>query len=186
MSGAWAGDTGVYVDVQAEVTWYGADLRSASRGVLKTDVSGLGHALGVEVGRRMEGGRVMFTPRARLAHSRVSVNDFTDEVRTRVSLEDGRSLKGRVGVVVETAPDGARGNRVFGSVDVEHEFSDERKVVVSGTELKSKAEATWLRLGLNGSHTWDDGRYTVQGGVSYATSGGSRELGGGVSLSLRY
>ncbi len=186
VSGTWAGDAGVYVDVQAEVTWYGADLRSASRGVLKTDVSGLGHALGLEVGRRMEAGRVMLTPRARLAHSRVSVNDFTDAAGTRVSLEDGRSLKGRAGVVVETAPDGARGNRVFGSVDVEHEFSDERKVVVSGTELKSKAEATWLRLGLNGSHTWDDGRYTVQGGMSYATSGGSRELGGGVSLNVRY
>ncbi len=186
VSGTWAGDAGVYVDVQAEATWYGADLRSARRGVLKTDVSGLGHALGVEVGRRMEAGRVVLTPRARLAHSRVSVNDFTDEVGTRVSLEDGRSLRGRAGVVVETAPDGARGNRVFGSVDVEHEFSDERKVVVSGTELKSKAEATWLRLGLNGSHTWDDGRYTVQGGMSYATSGGSRELGGGVSLNVRF
>ena len=186
VSGTWAGDMGVYVDVQAEVTWYGADLRSASRGVLKTDVSGRGHALGMEVGRRVEGGRVVLTPRARLAHSRVSVNDFTDAVGTRVSLEDGRSLKGRAGVVVETAPDGARGNRVFGSVDVEHEFSDERKVVVSGTELKSKAEATWLRLGLNGSHTWDDGRYTVQGGMSYATSGGSRELGGGVSLNVRF
>ncbi len=186
VSGTWAGDMGVYVDVQAEVTWYGADLRSASRGVLKTDVSGLGHALGMEVGRRVEGGRVVLTPRARLAHSRVSVDDFTDAVGTRVSLEDGRSLKGRAGVVVETAPDGARGNRVFGSVDVEHEFSDERKVVVSGTELKSKAEAMWLRLGLNGSHTWDDGRYTVQGGMSYATSGGSRELGGGVSLNVRF
>ncbi len=187
VSGTWAGDAGVYVDVQAEVTWYGADLRSARRGVLKTDVSGRGHALGMEVGRRVEAGRVVLTPRARLAHSRVSVNDFTDAVGTRVSLEDGRSLRGRAGVVVETAPDGARGNRVFGSVDVEHEFSDERKVVVSETELKSKAEATWLRLGLNGSHTWgEDDRYTLQGGVSYATSGGSRELGGGVSLNVRF
>ena len=175
----------MYVDVQAEATWYGADLRSASR-VLKTGVSGRGHALGVEVGRRVEAGRVMLTPRARLAHSRVSVDDFTDAAGTRVFVEDGRSLRGRAGVVVETEPDGAAGNRVFGSVDVEHEFSDERKVVVSETELKSKAEATWLRLGLNGSHIWDDGRYTVQGGVSYATSGGSYELGGGLSLSVRF
>ena len=81
---------------------------------------------------------------------------------------------------------GAAGSRVFGSVEVEHEFSTGRKVRVSGRELKSEADATWLRLGLDGAHTWEDGRYTLQGGVGYATSGGSYEFGGEVSLSLRF
>ena len=190
MSGtAWLVDD-VYVDVQAEATWYEADLSATGRGVLKTGVPGRGHALGVEVGRRVALERlpagVVLTPRAGLAHSRVSMGGFTDAVGARVSVEDGRSLKGRAGMAVEMEPGGASGSRVFGSVDVEHEFSRDTKVVVSGTELRSEAEATWLRLGLNGVHAWDEGRYTVQGGVSYATGGGGHELGGGVSLSLRF
>ena len=188
MSGAWLGDAG-YVDVQAEATWYEADLSATGRGVLKTDVPGRGHALGVEVGRRVALERLpagmVLTPRAGLAHSRVSMGGFTDAVGARVSVEDGRSLKGRAGMAVEMEPGGASGSRVFGTVDVEHEFSRDTKVVVSGTELRSEAEATWLRLGLNGVHAWDEGRSTVQGGVSYATGGG-HELGGGVSLSVRF
>ena len=189
MSGAWLGDAG-YVDVQAEATWYEADLSVTGRGVLETDVPGRGHALGVEVGRRVALERLpagmVLTPRAGLVHSRVSMGGFTDRVDARVSVEDGRSLKGRAGMAVEMEPGGASGSRMFGTVDVEHEFSRDTKVVVSGTELKSEAEATWLRLGLNGVHAWDEGRSTVQGGVSYATGGGGHELGGGVSLSLRF
>ena len=190
VSGTWAGDAGVYVDVQAEATWYEADLSATGRGVLKTDVPGRGHALGVEVGRRVAVERLpagmVLTPRAGLVHSKVSMGGFTDAVGARVSVEDGRSLKGRAGMAVEMEPGGASGSRVFGSVDVEHEFSRDTKVVVSGTELRSEAEATWLRLGLNGVHAWDEGRSTVQGGVSYATGGGGHELGGGVSLSVRF
>ena len=189
MSGAWLGDAG-YVDVQAEATWYEADLSATGRGVLKTDVPGRGHALGVEVGRRVAVERLpaglVLTPRAGLAHSRVSMGGFTDAAGARVSVEDGRSLKGRAGMAVEMEPGGASGSRVFGTVDVEHEFSRDTKVVVSGTELRSEAEATWLRLGLNGVHAWDEGRSTVQGGVSYATGGGGHEFGGGVSLSVRF
>ena len=188
MSGAWLGDAG-YVDVQAEATWYEADLSATGRGVLKTDVPGRGHALGVEVGRRVAVERLpagmVLTPRAGLVHSRVSMGGFTDAAGARVSVEDGRSLKGRAGMAVEMEPGGASGSRVFGTVDVEHEFSRDTKVVVSGTELRSEAEATWLRLGLNGVHAWDEGRYTVQGGVSYATGGG-HELGGGLSLNVRF
>ena len=188
MSGAWLGDAG-YVDVQAEATWYEADLSATGRGVLKTDVPGRGHALGVEVGRRVALERLpagmVLTPRAGLVHSKVSMGGFTDAAGARVSMEDGRSLKGRAGMAVEMEPGGASGSRVFGTVDMEHEFSRDTKVVVSGTELKSEAEATWLRLGLNGVHAWDEGRSTVQGGVSYATGGG-HELGGGVSLKVRF
>ena len=189
VSGAWVRD-GVYVDVQAEATQYEADFRSSRHGVLKQDVSGHGYALGVEAGRRfaLDGAPagMVLTPRAGLVHSRVSVGDFTDAVGARVSLEDGGSLKGRAGMVVEVKPQWSRGSRVFGSVDVEHEFSKDRKVRVSGTELRSEAEATWVRFGLNGSHALEDGRWTVAGRVGYATSGGSHELGGGLHLKMRF
>ena len=196
MSGTWGGGDGdamTYVDVQAEVTWYEADFRSALRGSLKKDVWGRGHALGVEVGRRYEVGGMMLTPRARLTHSKVSMDDFTDVVDARVSLEGGRSLRGSAGMAWDMLADGAPpGSRVFGSLDVEHEFSPDTETVVSGgnlkANLKAEARATWLRLGLNGSHAWgEDDRYSVQGGVSYATGGGSSyEFGGGGSLKVRF
>ena len=189
VSGAWLVDDVGYVDVQAEATRYKADFTSASRGVLKTDAAVRGHALGVEAGRRfaiedLPAGMVL-TPRAGLAYSKVSAGDFTDAVGAHVSLEDGRSLKGRAGMVVEVEP-GPR-SRVFGSVDVEREFWRHTKVVVSGTELRSEAKATWVRLGLNGAHAWDEGRYAVQGEVRYATSGGGgHEFGGGLHLKMRF
>ena len=190
VSGAW-GKGGVYVDVQAEATQYEADFRSSRHGVLKQDVSGHGYALGVEAGRRfaLDGARagMVLTPRAGLVHSRVFVGGFTDAVGTRVSVEDGRSLKGRAGMVVEVKSKWwARGSRVFGSVDVERELSKDRKVRVSGTELRSEADATWLRFGLNGFHALEDGRWTVAGRVGWATSGGSDELGGGLHLKMRF
>ena len=188
VSGAW-GKGGVYVDVQAEATWYEADFTSSLRGVLKQDVSATGYALGVEAGRRITSGwaGMVLTPRAGLVHSRVFVGGFTDAVGTRVSVEDGGSLKGRAGMVVEVKSKWwARGSRVFGSVDVERELSKDRKVRVSGTELRSEADATWLRFGLNGSHALDGGRWTVAGRVGWATSGGSDELGGGLHLKMRF
>ena len=189
VSGTWMREE-AYVDVQAEMTGYEADLTSSRRGVLKKDVSGHGHALGVEAGRRLALERlpagVVLTPRAGLVHSRVSVDAFSDAVGARVTVDGARSLKGRVGVEAEVTLGGAPGSRVFGSVEVEHEFSTGRKVRVSGRELKSEADATWLRLGLDGAHTWEEGRYTLQGGVGYATSGGSYEFGGGVSLRVQF
>ena len=189
VSGTWMREA-VYVDLQAEVTEYEAALSASRLGVLKEDVSGYGHALGVEAGRRVHVEQLpaglVLTPRAGLVHSKVSMGAFTDAVGLRVSMEDARSLKGRVGVDAEMKLAGRPHDRVFGSLEVEHEFSNDNKVMVSGTELKSEAAATWLRLGLNGVHSWDDGRYTVQGGVSYGTSGDSHEVGGGLSLNVRF
>ena len=189
VSGTWMREA-VYVDLQAEVTEYEAALSASLLGVLKEDVSGYGHALGVEAGRRVHVEQLpaglMLTPRAGLVHSKVSMGAFTDAVGLRVSMEDARSLKGRVGVDAEMKLAGRPHDRVFGSLEVEHEFSNDDKVMVSGTELKSEAAATWLRLGLNGVHSWDDGRYTVQGGVSYGTSGDSHDVGGGLSLNVRF
>ena len=193
ISGTWFRDD-VYVDLQAEVSWYKADFSSSIRGMLKEDVSGYGYALGVEAGRRIASGTdgVAFIPRAGLVHSKVSLTDFKDADSaggSRVSLEDGRSLMGRMGVSVdvETKLSADSESRFLYSLDVEREFKDETMVSVAGVDLASTAEATWLRAGMNVSHAWDDGRYTIQGGVSYATAGSdSHEYGGGLRLKVRF
>lgn len=193
ISGIWRRDD-VYVDLQGEVSWYEANFNSSIRGLLKQNVSGYGYALGMEAGRRIASGTdgVALIPRAGLVHSKVSLNDFTDAALaggSRVSLEDGQSLKGRMGVSVdvEAKLSGNSESRFLYSLDVEHELKDETKVSMTGGDLTSTAEATWLRAGMNVSHAWDDGRYTIQGGVSYATGGSdSHEYGGGLKLKVRF
>ena len=144
----------------------------------------------MEAGRRLSlaglPAGVVLTPRAGLVHSRVDVGGFTDATGSRVTVDDPHSLLGRVGVGVEATPGGSARSRVFGSLEVEHEFSNEREVQVSGTRLRSEVDATWLRVGLNGTHATEDGRWTLSGGLGYATSGGSYELGGGLSLNARF
>ena len=181
---------GVYVDAQAAVTRYDVELTSALTqfGTLKDGAKGTGYALAVEAGRPMAlGGNLTLTPSAGLAWSRVSLKDFTDTLSTRVSVEDAGSLLGRAGVGVEMAPADAGGLRVFGSVDVVHEFSAETEAQVSGTALEASAKSTGVRLGVGAVHGWAEGRYAVAGSASYATGGGSSgEFGGGLSLTVRF
>ena len=186
VSGSWSRD-GVYVDLAAAATSYRSDLKSYVRGELKRDASAFGHALGVEAGRRMvldylPGGAVL-TPRVGLVHSRISMSDFTDTVGARVSLNDGRSLRARVGASMETEFTGPRDGRVFGSLDVERETSKETKITVSGTELAASGKGTWLRLGVGGTlrGLW----HTIRGTANYATGGGgAHEYGAGVELKV--
>ena len=84
--------------------------------------------------------------------------------------------------------------RVFGSVDVEHEFKDETSVNVGGAPLETTAKATGARLGLGGEFAMrEGGEFAMREGVvpraraDYTRSGGdTNEYGGGVELNLRF
>ena len=182
-------EDGAYIDAQVSATWFKADLESGVRGLLKSDAEGFGHAVGVEAGRRIGMGtgplgELSLTPSLRLAYSRVDIDNFTDSVGSRVSLDKGRSMTGRVGVSVETAGDGSR---LFGSLDVEQEFAPATRVGVSGTDLSSEAEPLRGQLELGGSHVWDEGRFALQGVARYAAGrGGNRDYSGGLNLKMRF
>ena len=193
---AFAG--GVHVDAQAAMTWYEGDLKPA--GTRKSEIDGRGYALGVEVGKRMPvmDGGVSVTPRAGLLWSKVDLDDFRDLGSTTgrgvfVSVKDAQSLRGRAGVGVEKALDGVGmdGSRLFASLDVEQEFSEETEVdvsgaSVSGASLKASAEKTRVRAAL-GIRLWGEGRYLLQGSVGYTAGGGdNRELGGGLNVTVRF
>ena len=192
LSATWlVGD--LYVDVQAGATWYDAKLDSAiaGSGRLVDKVDGRGYALGLDVGNRMVmGGDLVVTPRAGLAWSKVDWDDFMDKVGSggaKVSVRDARSTKGRVGVMVDTAvgSEDAPG-RVFGSVDVEHELSDETSVNVGGTLLETTVKPTGVRLGLGGTFSLGED-VVLRARADYTTSGGdTNEYGGGLELNLRF
>ena len=178
VSATWrSGD--FYVDAQAAVTRYGVGLTSDMQGkLLNKDASGVGYALGVEGGKRMPVGETFVTPRAGLAWSDVDL-DFTDmetavdpELRARVSLEDARSVKGRVGVTVEKEVEmGAASGHVFGSLDVERELSDETEVKVGEERLKTEVRPTAVSLGAGAVFDMRE-NVLLRAVAGYRTSGG--------------
>ncbi len=178
VSATWL-DGGLYVDAQAAVTVYDVDVKSHRHGRMSTEsVHGAGYALGVDVGARMPVGETMFvTPRAGVAWSRVDLADFTDmergtdrpDLRARVSVADVDSVKGRVGVTLEAE---AGPGRLFGSLDVERELSDETEVSVGGSALKTEVRPTAARLGIGG--VFDVGENVrLKATAGYRTSGSS-------------
>ncbi len=187
VAGAWFPAEGYYVGGQAAATLYEADLNSADRraerGVLKRDVSGRGYTVGVEAGRRFDRAGMAVTPRARIDWSRIDMSPFTDAAGERVSL-DGRSIKARAGVRVDTA---ALAGGLFATLDVERELSGSMRATAAREVLEAEAEATWLRLGLGGAHEWADGRFVLRGDANYAAArNGNRDFGGSASLTVRF
>ena len=184
---------GLYVDAQAAVTLYDVDVESNMFGKMpKKDVYGAGYGLGVDVGRRMSVGGMIVTPRAGVGWSKVELDDFTDMERfggprAEVSVEDAVSVKGRLGVMVEMeVGSGETSGQVFGSLDVEGEFSDETEVKVGREPLKTRVRPTAVRLGLGGEFAVDED-VVVRGTGGFRTSGsGTSGYGGGLELRVRF
>ena len=182
---------GFYADAQAAATWYAADLRSYHHGrLLKKEATGSGHALGLELGRRMEWGEVVVTPRAGLGWSQVDYLDFVDlerageeEKRARVSVEEAVSLQGRLGVMVERE---LGTGRLFGSLDVEQEFSEETEVKVGGTRLETELRPTGVRLGLGGEYAVKEDVVLRATGGWQTHGSGTSGYGGGLEVRIRF
>ena len=177
---------GFYADAQAAATWYEVDLKSSVHDApLKNEAKGRGYAVGVEAGRRVPAADgVSVTPRVGLAWSDVSLKDFTDMNGEKVSVKAAESLTGRVGASVELET--GDGLRLFGSVDVTHEFSEETEAAVSGTALKASAERTTVRVGVGGSLDLGNGA-SLRGSAGYAVGGGgNRAFSGGLGMAIRF
>ena len=182
-------EDGVQLDVQAATSWYDVDVEAPL--ARKDDVRGRGHAVSLELGRRIAATDDMtLVPRAGLLWSDATLGGF-DEVTTNnalagaaVTVEDAESLTGSVGLGVESTA--ARGMRLFGALDVSHEFSGKAETSVSGTALKSSPKKTALRVGVGGVFDLGGGA-SLSGTANYATAGGgTREFGGGLSLDVRF
>ena len=174
-----------FVDGQAAATLYDVDLKSTLRGRLKDDVGAQGLSAALEAGRMVPvADGVTVTPRARVAYSSLSLSGFDDSVGARVSLDRGRSLTGRAGALAERV---FGEGRIFGSLDIEREFSAETRMSVAGTSLETTGEETRYMVGVGGEHGWEDGRFALRGALGWAASGGdTRDYGARASFSMRF
>ncbi len=181
---AWAFGGGFYAAGQFEATSYEADMESDRRGELETGARALGLTVGAELGRRVASGGVTIAPRVRLVHASVSMDDFTDEAGSEVSVKDAASFTGAAGVSVEKR---TRAGRAFVSADFEREFIEETRVKLDRDALKAKASESRLRLRAGGLHAWGGGRYAVRGALDFSAAGDeSYEVGGSLAFRVRF
>ncbi|WP_181172814.1 autotransporter-associated beta strand repeat-containing protein [Mesorhizobium sp. B2-1-5] len=194
----WYGDNGFYTDGQAQVTWYDSDLKSATLGSeLAKGNNGFGYALSLEAGQKFAlGGKWTLTPQAQLSYSSVRFDSFTDPFGAAVSLDKSEALIGRAGLSLdyEDAWTGAQGkvsrSHLYGIANLYYDFLDGNDVDVSGTSLHEHDQPLWAGVGLGGSLSWADDRYTVFGEAFAKSSlkefGDSRSIGAKLGLSVKW
>ncbi|WP_244558512.1 autotransporter outer membrane beta-barrel domain-containing protein [Tardiphaga sp. OK246] len=172
----WFGDNGFYVDGQAQSMFYRSDLSSVLAGSMTHGNEGVGYAFSAETGKRFfVGNGWSLTPQAQLSYSKAEFDRFTDRFGAPVSLRDGDSLLGRVGLALnhqKTWNDGAGIVRsdIYGIGNLRYEFLDGTRVDVAGTGFASAQDRLWGSIGGGGTYSWANGRYAVFGEVSYSAS----------------
>lgn len=172
----WYGASGFYADAQAKLNWFDSDLSSTTTGrQLAKGKGGFGYAFGLELGQRIAlSGGWSLTPQAQLIYSRVDADSFIDPFGARVSLSDGDSLRGRLGISADYRQSwrDSAGRQVnaslYGIANLHYEFLDGTTATVAGTPLTSRGERLWGGLGLGAKY--ETGRYALYGEVEAQTS----------------
>ncbi|WP_246677279.1 MULTISPECIES: autotransporter-associated beta strand repeat-containing protein [unclassified Mesorhizobium] len=193
----WFGNSGFYVDTQAQATWYDSDINSAVLGKLADGNNGFGYALSIESGQKIAlRSNWSLTPQAQLSYSAVDFDKFTDPFGTVVSPGSGDSLIGRLGISADyedqwadSAGQVSRAH-VYGIANLYYDFLDGTDVDVSGVKLSSQNQKFWGGVGLGGSLDFGDGKYSVYGEAlaktSLASFGDSNVISGKLGFSVRW
>ncbi|MCO7729128.1 autotransporter outer membrane beta-barrel domain-containing protein, partial [Brucella intermedia] len=167
----WYGTSGFYVDGQAQVTWFDSDLNSwtANQG-LADGRKATGYALSIEAGQRFAiDQNWSLTPQAQLMYSSINADSFRDAWDSRVSLHDGDSLIGRLGLAANYAnswqgKDGLTVNTtVYGIANLYQEMLSGSSVNVAGVAFDTDNDRTWGGIGAGGTYAWADNKYAVYG-----------------------
>ena len=112
---------------------------------------GTAYTLGMNVAKSASLGDLALTQRGGLTWSSVSMNDFdatssstttTMTYTDKVSVDKASGFAGRYGVIIERVNEDAAGDccRLFGSVDIEHDFDAKRTVKVTNHNQNAESE----------------------------------------------
>jgi outer membrane autotransporter protein len=183
----WYGQGGFYVDAQAQIASLDSDLSAAGIGSLGDGIDGDGYALSLEAGREMAlSDGWSLTPQAQLAWSSVDFDSFTDQFGAEISLKDGDSLKGRIGIAANYEA-GPAGTKVYGIANLTYEFLDGTAVVVSGVDASFEPQRFGGELGVGGTYQWAGGKYSLYGEALASSSfEGSYGVKGTAGLAMNF
>lgn len=170
----WYGLSGLYVDGQARATWLSSDLGSATLGTSLADGNeGFGYALGIEIGRSFAlSEKWSLIPQAQLVYLRIDFDDFVDPYGNQVSLRDGDSLRGRLGLAAARDSRWLAANgtvsrtSLYAVANLYNEFLNGYEVAISGSEVTSRTERLWGGIGAGFTYAWRDGKYAIFGEAS--------------------
>ncbi len=184
----WYGESGFYVDGQAQATFFNSNLKSDLVGRdMANGIGGVGYATSIETGKRFGiNGPWALTPQAQLVYSALDA-DFRDNFGTQVTLGRSDSLNGRLGVALDHQRSwrDARGEltrtNVYGITNVYYEFLGGTRVDVAGTNFTSGNEKLTAGFGLGGTYNWGSDKYTVYGEALVKTSFGDDYSVGGTA-----
>ncbi|WP_033074182.1 autotransporter-associated beta strand repeat-containing protein [Sphingopyxis sp. MWB1] len=192
----WYESTGFYADAQAQVSWYRSDLASDVLGTLIDNNHGSGETFSLEVGKRSPvGGGLSVTPQIQMIYSHVRFGSFTDPSEAYVSSDMSGSLQTRWGIALDhqriwDGSDGARRSHLYGIVNLRYEWLDGSIVGVSGTPLARRDERLWGEVGIGGSYSWSDDRFTLFTELSLDTAiddfGDSNSLRGDTGFRMKF
>jgi fibronectin-binding autotransporter adhesin len=187
----WYGNTGTYVDLQAQANWIDSDIASSAAGALVKDHRTKAYALSAEVGRRLAlSDTSALVPQAQVTVGSVDGGSFTDSASNAVDLGNNDRVVGRIGLAYEFASQKAAGGnqtKAYVIGNILHDFSGNNSVNVSGASLSSRAaEKTWGEVGLGGAYAIDANK-TLYGEALYraALGGGSSNNGLAATVGLR-
>ncbi|MFC7399615.1 autotransporter outer membrane beta-barrel domain-containing protein [Chelatococcus sp. GCM10030263] len=194
----WYGNTGFYVDAQGKVSWFSSDLNSDLTGrSLAGGNDAVGYAASLETGKRIDlndGWSV--TPQVQISYRSVDFDTFQDVFGAVVSLQDGESLLGRLGVSLDHEKSwvGAEGQiqrrHLYARANLYNEFEGKTVVDVSGVDFENRSDRLWGGLELGGSYNWNNDMYSVFGAVAANTSlknfTESYALSGSVGLRVKW
>ncbi len=174
----WYGNSGFYVDAQAQANWYDSDLGvDAVNPTLANGNKGFGYALSLEAGQRIAiDQNWSLTPQAQLMFSSVDFDTFKDTYGARISNRDGDSLTGRLGLAASYAnawkgEDGLMVNTsVYGIANLYQEFLGDARMNYAGTHMATDSDGTWGGIGAGGTYAWADNKYAIYGEGSINTS----------------
>ncbi|KAA9357804.1 autotransporter outer membrane beta-barrel domain-containing protein [Ochrobactrum quorumnocens] len=174
----WYGNDGLYVDGQAQVTWFDNDLNSTTANKGLADGSkATGYAMSLEAGQRFAINQSWsLTPQAQLMWSSIDADAFHDTWGSRVSLHDGDSLTGRIGLAANYRndwknDDGMTVNtNVYGIANLYQQFLGGTTVNVAGVDFDTDNDKTWGGIGAGGTYAWADNKYAIYGEGSINTA----------------
>lgn len=194
----WQGETGFYLDAQGQLTWYDSDLHSRTAATdLAAGIGGFGYAAGLEAGQQVAlGPNWSITPQAQLVYSEVNFDDFTDSFGARVSLLDGQSMIGRLGISADYEnswmDDGGETSRVhaYGIANLYHDFLSDSETDLAGVKFTSDPGSPWGGIGLGGTYNWGDDQYALHAETMLYTSldnfGDSYEVSATLGFNVKF
>ena len=186
----WSSGDDYYATGRLSLTDYDIDLSSNTRGRLKSNGDANGQSVHVEAGRRMTlSENLHWTPRAWLGHTRISVDQFTDAVDSRVSFSNTDRFTGGLGVMAESVRTEYGGGELLlrGSLDFEQKFGDSKTVtLVSGERLSAEPEKSSALLSLSG--TWNKGPFKFSAELSARQdfNSGGEDYSGMINVGMHF